>query len=116
MFSYLSVYICNILSGVRSPDILDAWDNQFDFYFKIFPLTDSIIFWYLHFSIYLIHHYFYVVGVVIVVVVVIIIIIIIIIIYYYYLFLFRSARSIGLRQCLAIRGSCFSFLDPLDIW
>jgi hypothetical protein len=36
--------------------------------------------------------------------------------YYYYLFLFRSARSIGLRQCLAIRGSCFSFLDPLDIW
>jgi hypothetical protein len=39
-----------------------------------------------------------------------------IIIYYYYLFLFLSARSIGLRQCLAIRGSCFSFLDPLDIW
>jgi hypothetical protein len=36
--------------------------------------------------------------------------------YYYYLFLFRSARSIGLRQCLAIRGSCFSFLDQLDIW
>jgi hypothetical protein len=36
--------------------------------------------------------------------------------YYYYLFLFRSARSIGLRQCLAIRGSFFSFLDPLDIW
>jgi hypothetical protein len=34
----------------------------------------------------------------------------------YYLFLFRSARSIGFRQCLAIRGSCFSFLDPLDIW
>jgi hypothetical protein len=34
----------------------------------------------------------------------------------YYLLLFRSARSIGLRQCLAIRGSCFSFLDPLDIW
>jgi hypothetical protein len=39
-----------------------------------------------------------------------------IIIYYHYLFLFRSARSIGLQQCLAIRGSCFSFLDPLDIW
>jgi hypothetical protein len=36
--------------------------------------------------------------------------------YYYYLFLFRSARSIGLRQCLGIPGSCFSFLDPLDIW
>jgi hypothetical protein len=45
--------------------------------------------------------------------------------YYYYhhhhhhhhhLFLFRSARSIGLRQCLVIQGSCFSFLDPLDIW
>jgi hypothetical protein len=35
---------------------------------------------------------------------------------FYYLFLFRSARSTGLRQCLAIRGSCFSFLDPLDIW
>jgi hypothetical protein len=35
---------------------------------------------------------------------------------YYYLFLFRSARNIGLRQCLAIRGSCFSFLDTLDIW
>jgi hypothetical protein len=35
---------------------------------------------------------------------------------YYYLFLCRSARSIGLRQCLAIRDSCFSFLDPLDIW
>jgi hypothetical protein len=35
--------------------------------------------------------------------------------HYYYLFLFRSARSIGLRQCLAIRGSCFSSLDPLDI-
>jgi hypothetical protein len=34
----------------------------------------------------------------------------------YYLFLFRSARSIGLRKCLAIQGSCFSFLDPLDIW
>jgi hypothetical protein len=32
------------------------------------------------------------------------------------LFLFRSARNIGLRQRLAIRGSCFSFLDPLDIW
>jgi hypothetical protein len=31
-------------------------------------------------------------------------------------FLFRSARSIGLRQCLAIRGSFFSFLDPLAIW
>jgi hypothetical protein len=37
-------------------------------------------------------------------------------IFIYYLFLFRSARSTGLRQCLAIRGSCFSFLDPLDIW
>jgi hypothetical protein len=36
--------------------------------------------------------------------------------YFYYLFPFRSARSIGLRKCLAIRGSCFSFLDPLDIW
>jgi hypothetical protein len=35
---------------------------------------------------------------------------------YYYSFLFRSARSVGLRQCPAIRGSCFSFLDPLDIW
>jgi hypothetical protein len=30
------------------------------------------------------------------------------IIIYYYLFLFRSARSIGLRQCLGIRGSFFS--------
>jgi hypothetical protein len=40
----------------------------------------------------------------------------IIVLFIYYLFLFRSARSIGLRQCLAIRGSCFSFLDPLDIW
>jgi hypothetical protein len=30
--------------------------------------------------------------------------------------LFRSGRSIGLRQCLAIRGPCFSFLGPLDIW
>jgi hypothetical protein len=36
--------------------------------------------------------------------------------YIYNLFLFHSARNIGLRQCLAIRGSCFSFLDPLDIW
>jgi hypothetical protein len=36
-------------------------------------------------------------------------------IYSIYLFLFRSARSIGFRQCLAIRGFCFSFLDPLDI-
>jgi hypothetical protein len=36
--------------------------------------------------------------------------------FFFYLFLFRPARSIGLRQCLAIRGSCFSFLDPLDIW
>jgi hypothetical protein len=35
---------------------------------------------------------------------------------YIYSFLFRSAQSIGLRQCLAIWGSCFSFLDPLDIW
>jgi hypothetical protein len=34
----------------------------------------------------------------------------------FYLFLFHSAWSIELQQCLAIQGSCFSFLDPLDIW
>jgi hypothetical protein len=36
--------------------------------------------------------------------------------HHHHLFLFRSTPSIGLRECLAIRGSCFSFLDPLDIW
>jgi hypothetical protein len=51
-----------------------------------------------------------------IIVVVIIIVVVVIIYLFIYLFLFRSARSIGLRQCLAIRGSCFSFLDPLDIW